>query len=118
MHSGDFSELLSLPQPIRLTNPFTGLPYAGNVIPACANPGCINSVGQNIVNLFPDPGPGAPLTNNYLFNGKYKFDETAVETRFDYNISTKDRFFAHYAIATPKATNPSNFPNVDGGAGS
>ncbi len=118
MHSGDFSELLSLPQPIQLTNPFTGLPYAGNVIPACANPGCINSVGQNIVNLFPDPGPGAPLTNNYLFNGKYKFDETAVETRFDYNISTKDRFFAHYAIATPKATNPSNFPNVDGGAGS
>jgi hypothetical protein len=121
MHSGDFSELLNLPQPIRLTNPFTGTPYAGNVIPACGNPpqlGCINSVGQNIVNLFPDPGAGAPLTNNFLFNGKYKFDETAFLTRFDYNISPNDRFFAHYAIASPKATNPSNFPNVDGGAGS
>jgi hypothetical protein len=118
MHSGNFSELLTLQQPIQLTNPFTGTPYAGNIIPACGNQGCINSVGQNIVNLFPDPGPGAPLTNNFIFNGKYKFDETAFLTRFDYNISAKDRFFAHYAIATPKATNPSNFPNVDGGLGS
>ena len=76
-------------------------------------------MGQNIVNLFPLPNiPGAGLTNNFIFNGKYKFDETAFETRFDYNISSKDRFFAHYAIATPNATNPSNFPNVDGGAGS
>jgi Carboxypeptidase regulatory-like domain/TonB dependent receptor len=117
MHSGNFSEL-STP----ITNPFTGTPYAGNIIPACTQPpppGCINDVGQNIVNLFPDPNiPGAGLTNNFIFNGKYKFDETAFETRFDYNISTKDRFLAHYAIATPKATNPSNFPNVDGGTGS
>jgi hypothetical protein len=77
-------------------------------------------VGQNIVNLFPNPnfGTTGQLTNNFIFNGKYKFDETAFETRFDYNISSKDRFLAHYAIATPKGTNPSNFPNVDGGAGS
>ena len=119
MHSGNFSELLKLPKPIQLVNPFNNnTPYPGNIIPTCANPGCINSVGQNIVNLFPDPGPGAPLTNNFLFNGKYKFDETAFLTRFDYNISTNDRFFAHYAIASPKATNPSYFPHLDGGAGS
>ena len=114
MHSGNFSELGST-----ITNPFTGTAYTGNTIPTCAQAGCINAVGQNIVNLFPDPNiAGAGLTNNFIFNGKYKFDETAFETRFDYNITTKDRFFAHYAIATPKATNPSNFPSVDGGAGS
>jgi hypothetical protein len=115
MHSGNFSELST-----SITDPFPGGPaYTGNIIPTCAQQGCINSVGQNIVNLFPNPNiPNAGLTNNFIFNGKYKFDETAFETRFDYNISTKDRFFAHYAIATPKATNPSNFPNVDGGAGS
>jgi hypothetical protein len=115
MHSGNFSEL-STP----ITDPFPGGPaYTGNIIPSCAQSGCINSVGQNIVNLFPDPNiPGGSLTNNFIFNGKYKFDETSFQTRFDYNISPKDRFFAHYAIATPKATNPSNFPNVDGGAGS
>src|ERR1700741_819853 len=111
MHNGDFTELSTT-----ITDPFPGGPvYNNNMIPTCAQEGCINSVGQNIVNLFPNPNiPGAGLTNNFIFNGKYKFDETAFETRFDYNISTKDRFFAHYAIATPKATNPSNFPNVDG----
>jgi Carboxypeptidase regulatory-like domain/TonB dependent receptor len=119
MHSGNFSELSTA-----ITNPYTGTPYAGNIIPSatdpsCVPPGCINSVGQNIVNLFPGPNiSGAGLTNNFIFNGKYKFDETAFETRFDYNITEKDRFFAHYAIATPNATNPSNFPNLDGGAGS
>src|SRR5579864_5266050 len=116
MHSGNFSELSTT-----ITDPFPGGPvYTGNTIPSCAQAGCINDVGQNIVNLFPNPniGGAGQLTNNFIFNGKYKFDETAFETRFDYNISSKDRFLAHYAIATPKATNPSNFPNVDGGAGS
>ena len=115
MHSGNFSELNTT-----ITDPFPGGPvYVGNQIPTCAQAGCINSVGQNIVNLFPNPNiSGAGLANNFIFNGKYKFDETAFLTRFDYNISPKDRFFAHYAIATPKATNPSNFPNVDGGLGS
>ena len=112
MHSGNFSELgpnTNIPDPF---NPGT---FFGNTIPA----GSVNTVGQNIVNLFPFPSiPGAGLTNNFLFNGKYKFDENAFETRFDYNISSNDRFFAHYAIATPTATNPSNFPNVTGGAGS
>lgn len=116
MQSGNFSELL--PSTI-ITNPFTGVPYPGNIIPNCPTQGCINNVGQNIANLFPLPNiPGAGMASNFIFNGKYKFDETAFETRFDYNISTKDRFFAHYAIATPTSTNPSNFPNVDGGAGS
>jgi hypothetical protein len=115
MHSGNFSQVSTT-----ITDPFPGGPvYTGNVIPTCAQAGCINSVGQNIVNLFPNPNfGGGSLTNNFIFNGKYKFDETAFETRFDYNISSKDRFLAHYAIATPKGTNPSNFPNVDGGAGS
>ena len=68
-------------------------------------------MGQNIVNLFPLPNiAGAGLTNNFIFNGKYKFDETAFETRFDYNISTKDRFFAHYAIATPNGNESFQLP--------
>jgi hypothetical protein len=119
MHSGNFSELLLLPSPIKIANPFNpGNNFPGNIIPGGPG-GVINGVGLNIVNLFPLPNiAGAGLTNNFIFNAKYKFDETAFETRFDYNISSSDRFFAHYAIATPNATNPSNFPNVDGGAGS
>src|SRR5271154_425912 len=102
---------LSTPgNPLTPLNPDPTMPY---VIPA----GDINSAGQNIVNLFPLPTPGnTSLTNNFVFDGKYEFDETAFETRFDYNITEKDRFFAHYAIATPVSTNPSYFPGVDAGA--
>ena len=117
MHSGEFQRF---GERQTFHNPFVpGNLLLGQHHPPSVPPGCINSVGQNIVNLFPLPNiPGAGLTNNFIFNGKYKFDETAFETRFDYNITSNDRFFAHYAIATPKATNPSNFPNVTGGAGS
>ena len=111
MHSGNFSDLGN----VNIPNPFVPGTFLGNTIPQAD----INSVGQNIVNLFPFPNiAGARLTNNFIFNGKYKFDETAFETRFDYNITPNDRFFAHYAIATPVATNPSYFPNVTGGFGS
>ena len=116
MRTGDFSELGA-----NLTNPFTPGAFFGSAIPGAF----INPVGQNIVNLFPLPNvaPSTPGTNNgtinnFIFNGKQKFDETAFETRFDYNISSNDRFFAHYAIATPVGTNPSYFPNVTGGSGS
>jgi hypothetical protein len=118
MRTGNFSELSPQPQ---LINPFTGLLInPANPAVITGSP-LITTVGQNIVGLFPLPnlpGTNNGTLNNFIFNGKYKFDETAFEGRFDYNISSNDRFFAHYAIATPVATNPSNFPNVTGGLGS
>ncbi len=112
---GDFTAL-----GIVLKDPYNGGgPFPGATSPYKIPAGDINSVGQNIVNLFPLPTPGnANLTNNFIYNGKYKFDETAFETRFDYNVTDKDRLFAHYGIATPVGTNPSNLPGVDGGTGS
>ena len=121
MRTGDLSEL-----GVPIYDPLTTDPNNNNAraLINTSNPdvipgGRISAVGQAIVNLFPLPNiPGVGLTNNFIFNGKYKLDETAFETRFDYNISSNDRFFAHYAIATPLATNPSFFPNVTGGPGS
>jgi len=112
MRSGDFSELgipLNDPNnPGNLLNP--GSPYQVPVI---------NATGQAIMNLYPLPTPGNnSLTNNFIYNAKYKFDETSFLTRFDYNVTNKDRLFAHYAIATPASTNPSQLPGVDGGTGS
>lgn len=108
---GDFTAL-----GIPLTDPYTGGPFPGATSRYVIPSGDINATGQNIANLFPLPTPGnTALTNNFIYNAKYKFDETAVETRFDYNATNKDRIFAHYAIATPVATNPSWLPGVDGG---
>ena len=108
---GDFTAL-----GITLKDPYTGGAFPGATSPYVIPAGDINSTGQSIVNLFPLPAPGnTSLTNNFIYNAKYKFDETAVEARFDYNVTSKDRIFAHYAIATPEATNPSWLPGVDGG---
>jgi hypothetical protein len=110
MRSGDFSELGNVTiytpgQPGVPLNPLN---------PSQIPTGDINSTGQNIVDLFPLPTPGnSALTNNFVYTGKYKFDETAFETRFDYNVTDKDRFFAHYAIANPFGSNPSVLPGVD-----
>jgi hypothetical protein len=115
MHGGDFSEL-----GIALRDPVTGGPLNPDPTkPDVVPQNRINTTGQNIVNLFPLPAPGPWTGNaNFFYNGKYKFDETAFETRFDYNVTDKDRLFAHYGIATPVGTNPSNLPGVDGGTGS
>jgi hypothetical protein len=112
--NGDFTAL-----GIPLVDPYTGGPFPGATSPYIIPSGDINAVGQAIVNLYPLPTPGNnSLTNNFTFNAKNKFDETSFLTRFDYNLTNKDRLFAHYAIATPASTNPSLFPGVDGGAGS
>ena len=113
MHAGDFSETGSaLNQVSGLAVP---IPVGATSIPGAD----INPVGQNIVNLFPLPNiPNAGLTNNYSYSGKEKFDETSFEGRFDYDISQRDRFFAHYAFATPDSTQPSSLPGLTAGAGS
>ena len=113
MRTGNFSETgATLNQVAGLPVP---IPAGANTLPAAD----INPVGQNIVNIFPLPNiPGAGITNNFSFSGKQKFDETAFESRFDYNISANDRFFAHYAIATPISTQPSSLPGITAGAGS
>ena len=90
-------------------NPDPSKPY---IVPANR----IDSAGQKIVNLYPTPASGnTALTSNFVYNAKYKFDETAFQTRFDYNVTDKDRIFSHYAIGTPVATNPSWLPGVDAG---
>jgi Carboxypeptidase regulatory-like domain len=116
MRSGDFSELGDIVLQAPGAPPGTPLnPSDPSQVPA----NLIDPAGQNIVDLFPLPTPGnTNLTNNFIYNAKYKFDETSFLTRFDYNVTDKDRFFVHYAIATPVATNPSYLPGVDGGAGS
>ncbi len=105
---GDFTAL-----GITLVDPYTGGAFPGATSPYIIPAGDINATGQNIVNLYPTPPPGSGLTNNFAHNAKNKFDETAFLTRFDYNLTNKDRFFAHYAIATPVGTNPSVLPGVD-----
>jgi hypothetical protein len=77
--TGDFSALLNLPAPQIITNPNTGAPFPGNIIPQSQ----IDTVATNVMNLYlplPNQPDGslrlaqsAPVTSNEVV---YKIDQS------------------------------------------
>ncbi len=120
MRGGDFSELGTPIFDPYTTNPLTGTrqlinpdPLAPDLIPS----GRIDTVGQNIANLYPLPNrPG--VANNYLASPKQFFDQTSFDTRYDDRISDRDQLFVHYSLANVNSDFPSFLGSVAGGASS
>ncbi len=100
--SGNLSSLLARtdatgnPAPIRIIDPLTGLPFAGNIIPQ----GRISPVTTELLKLIPDaPQPGRLTDFNAVYS-KPQFDNSEkYDGRFDYNISQQNRLFARATIA-------------------
>ena len=84
---GNFS---SIPQ--QLVNPFTGVPYAGNVIPSST----FSPVGQKLLNYFPAPNGNFAGGENFLAVTDSTNNWDQGSGRFDYAISSKDTVFARY----------------------
>jgi len=93
--TGDFSGLSTV-----LTNPYTGQPFQGNIIPS----GMISPVSQKIQSLYflqPNYGPAGLQAGNYraLFkpgvNGLTRYDK--FDTRLDHNFSPKDTLFGRFS---------------------
>lgn len=88
--SGDFSALSK-----QLMNPYTGLPYPGNVIPGGNAPGDQNAIGIKALSFFPSP-------NGSYLGGKDNYYTVANNTnnwnqemgRIDWDPSAKDSLFA------------------------
>ena len=85
MRNGDFSALLPTTQ---LFNPFTGLPFAGNIIPAKY----MSPVSQALLKYIPAPQSGT------TFNGFSPSNLTNNKTleRIDQSIGVKVRLFVRY----------------------
>ena len=92
MRGGDFSELLSLPTPVTISDPATGLPYPGNLIPQnqvlSVMPGYLNSY----VPLPNRPG----LVNNYVVPGSHSNDVNQYIGRVDHQLKKNLQLSAHY----------------------
>ncbi len=106
MRSGNFSELLSLPTPIVISDPNTGLPYPGNIIP----PNEVLSVMPGYLNNYV-PLPNRPgLVNNYVVPGAHSNDVNQFIGRLDHRLKENLQLSAHYihdAIHdAPPTTNP------------
>lgn len=102
--NGDFSDLLALGGNYQLYDPATIAPAAngrysrqplpGNVLPASR----LNTVGKNLMNLFPLPNASgtADGRNNFFLSGKALEDYWTTLGRIDHAFSEQHRMFVRF----------------------
>jgi len=123
MRQGNFSELLNTSltgsaKPITLYEPNSGgtqlMVCNGQQNVMCANQ--IDTVAQNILNLYPKPNTNGGLTNNnYSTNITNISDTWQWDQRLDWNISAKDQAYARFSYAHAQSAAPSPVgPVLDG----
>src|SRR3989442_5442935 len=99
MRRGDFSELLNPANPffgraVPITNPLTGQPFPGNVIPA----GQLSQNGLALLNAYPEPTPGFLLgSNNAIFSSENPQDQRKDNIRFDYRLTNSNQVTFRYS---------------------
>ncbi|MDQ3179663.1 MAG: carboxypeptidase-like regulatory domain-containing protein, partial [Acidobacteriota bacterium] len=114
--TGNFSEFDDA-----LLNPFTGQPFAGNVIPA----NLINPIASRFINLYPLPtAPSVrnPNTNNpnYLTNRANKEVINNYGIKLDFKVSDKNSLTGRYndqKLFTTRANLLPGLPTAGFGAG-
>ena len=99
---GNFSQLLTLANPIQLYNPYSVVngkrtPFAGNIIPA----NLLNPVSMKIVNstYYPQPINGS-LTNNQVNTSHTYLNGDQGDAKIDWTKSEKDHIFGRYSQST------------------
>ena len=106
--AGDFSEV-----PATIVDPFTKIPFPGNVIPA----NLINPVGAALANLYPVPNNADP-SRNYIGHPRGTSDNNVPAARIDYQPGARDVVWGRFTMNAPfdrgvgQALSPA-FPGFD-----
>ena len=106
--AGDFSGL-----PATIVDPFTKIPFPGNVIPANR----INPVGAALVALYPAPNNADP-SRNYIGHPQGVSDNDVFAARIDYQAGRRDAVWGRFTGSSPsdrgvgQALSPA-FPGFD-----
>lgn len=115
MRQGNFSELLNsalVGQTLfPITDPITGTPFAGNIIPAAR----INPVGQRYLNAFPLPNNGNQVFGNYRSVRVDTQDFNNYDARGDFNLSSNDTVFVRGSYGTNIFDRSSRLPALPAG---
>jgi hypothetical protein len=100
--NGDFSRTVNPATGalIVITDPQTGLPFPGNLIPSNR----IDSTGQKVAALYPEPNRAG--TQNFVSTPLQTFDADLLTVRVDHTFSSKDMFFARYFLSDSMEFNP------------
>jgi hypothetical protein len=131
MRQGNFSELLcagnptcagtGFSAPIQILNPTTGLPLAGNIIPA----NLINPVGTNYLNAFPAANCDGSIDSRcHSVYDNYRNIRTINETwndfdvRGDYTINTANSLFVRVSRGHVDQTETPSLATLPSGFGS
>jgi hypothetical protein len=69
--------------------------FSNNQIPI----GRISPAAAKIFALFPDPGVGAPVQNNFVGAGSGPFKSNGFDTRIDYNASQSLNVFGRFSLS-------------------
>ena len=86
------------------------MPFNDNTIP----PSMINSIGQSILNLYPQQDlPG--LANNYSSTPARTLAPIQGDLRFDHRFSDNDQIFERVSVSDVHPYNPGYFPQYAGG---
>ena len=114
MRNGDFS---AINRPIY--DPLTGQPFPGNIIPANR----FDPVAKNIFEqLYPLPNTAGTIAasgqnlNNYLINPIKEREDNQIDSKFDYNVTSNNRFFVRYSWQDVHRFQPATLPHGDAGA--
>ncbi|HZT33773.1 MAG TPA: carboxypeptidase regulatory-like domain-containing protein [Bryobacteraceae bacterium] len=83
--SGDFSDLLGGSKPVAITDPGTGVPYPGNIIPKAQ----FSPAAQNLLAYAPVPGPDGLVHFSY----PSQQDDKEWISRVDYRMSDKNSLY-------------------------
>jgi hypothetical protein len=87
MRNGDFGDLLTQ-RNLALTDPTTGNPLAGNVIPSSR----IDPVARTLIDLYPAPRTEA-VGSNFIYQSPAAQNWTKFDIRGDVNLGSKDNAF-------------------------
>ena len=105
-----------------MINPYTGAPILNNRLDLATKPDgspLIDSVGSNVLNLYPLPtntDPTAPnyFTQNYLTTQKRINDQDSFDIRVDHQFRVSDLLFVSYAFSDVRSQRPGPLGDLGG----
>ncbi len=81
-------------------------PYANNTIPASE----ISKVGQNLINLYPDPNLSG-IASNYLFTPNQTTNSNNYDIKIDQNFGANNQAFFRYSKQNTNQLVPGSLPD-------
>ena len=87
-------------------------PFAGNVIPADR----IDPAAAKVIGLLPAPTSGDRLVNNYYASAPYSFDRHIMDSKLNWNVSSKLSMYGRFSMLRYTMLNRQAFGDAGGPA--